>query len=229
VSEGDVPVVDAATVVVLRAGPEGAGIEVLMLHKHTGHAFGGMWVFPGGRVDPDDGAADSSGVERARHAAAREAAEEAGLVVSADDLVPFAHWTPPPEAPRRFATWFFVAEARDVREIVVDGGEIKDHAWVSPAEALERHSRREIDLAIPTWVTLHGLQEFESTVAVLDAARAGAVTYYATRIAHVDGDLVAMWEGDAGYETSDPALPGARHRLRMAADAPWDYELALRR
>ena len=42
----------AATVVVLRRGE--AGFETLMLRKNSKIAFGGMWVFPGGRVDPED-------------------------------------------------------------------------------------------------------------------------------------------------------------------------------
>jgi hypothetical protein len=27
-----------------------------------------------------------------------------------------------------------------------------------------------------------------------------------------------MWEGDCGYETTDPTMPGARHRLTMVED-----------
>src|SRR5437899_11859925 len=67
----------------------------------------GMWVFPGGRVDPDDIPPDGDVIEAARHAAVREAQEEADLVVDADALVPFAHWVPPPVTAKRFATWFF--------------------------------------------------------------------------------------------------------------------------
>jgi 8-oxo-dGTP pyrophosphatase MutT (NUDIX family) len=43
----------AATVVVLRDSP--AGPEVFMLRRHTGTAFRGAHVFPGGRVDAADG------------------------------------------------------------------------------------------------------------------------------------------------------------------------------
>ncbi len=42
----------AATVVPLRDGPE--GLEVLLLRRNARGAFGGMWVFPGGQVDPAD-------------------------------------------------------------------------------------------------------------------------------------------------------------------------------
>ena len=49
---GETALIPAATVVVLRDGD--AGLEVLMLRKNSKIVFGGMWVFPGGRVDSED-------------------------------------------------------------------------------------------------------------------------------------------------------------------------------
>ena len=51
--------IDAATVVVARDSTE--GLEVLMLRRNSKIYFGGMWVFPGGKVDPAD-RADSTAV-----------------------------------------------------------------------------------------------------------------------------------------------------------------------
>ncbi|PZS17872.1 MAG: NUDIX hydrolase [Pseudonocardiales bacterium] len=51
----DVPVHDAATVVLLRDGVDGAGVEAWLLTRVTQMAFAaGMTVFPGGRVDAAD-------------------------------------------------------------------------------------------------------------------------------------------------------------------------------
>ena len=50
--QGSEPV-HAATVILLR--DTGRGPETLMLRRNSKIAFGGMWVFPGGRVDPADG------------------------------------------------------------------------------------------------------------------------------------------------------------------------------
>jgi 8-oxo-dGTP pyrophosphatase MutT (NUDIX family) len=49
----------AATVVPLRDGP--AGLEVLMLRRSGRGAFGGMWVFPGGKVESEDRSGPSTG------------------------------------------------------------------------------------------------------------------------------------------------------------------------
>ena len=55
------------------------GMETLMLRKNSKIAFAGMWVFPGGRIDLEDGADTENMEQRARIAAAREAMEEAAL------------------------------------------------------------------------------------------------------------------------------------------------------
>jgi len=82
----------AATVVVLRDGQSGP--EVLML-KRSGKAgfFPDAWVFPGGRVDPADGEAQTRGEARGLPAgddafavaAIRECFEEAGVWMGAGD------------------------------------------------------------------------------------------------------------------------------------------------
>ena len=52
-----------------------AGLETLMLRRDSKVSFGGMWVFPGGRIDDGDREAAGTDDEQAsaRHAAAREA------------------------------------------------------------------------------------------------------------------------------------------------------------
>ena len=210
------PPIPAATVVLVR---DAGALEVLMLRRNSKIAFGGMWVFPGGRIDPEDYPADRDPDAAARNAAVREALEETGIALAGDDFVWFAHWTPPPTAPKRFATWFFMARATD-QAVQVDGGEIEDHAWMRPQDALALQAAGEIDLAPPTWITLHQLSLYPTTRAILDRLTADAVKVYATRIGkNADGAPVAMWYGDAGYESGDSNVPGARHRLVMPAGA----------
>lgn len=206
------PATPAATVVLLR---DGVTPEVLMLRKNSRIAFGGMWVFPGGRIDAEDAAGGAAAEAAARNAAARETREEAGIAAAPDDFVWFAHWTPPPDTPKRFATWFFAARAAH-HDVSVDGGEIEDHQWIAPATALARHAAGAIDLVPPTWVTLHQLAGHASVAAILERLRARPAQVYETRIGQrADGVRVAMWRGDGGYEACDADAPGERHRLVM--------------
>lgn len=220
--------IPAATVIPLRDTPD--GVEVLMLRKNSKLAFGGMWVFPGGRVDPadDDPELHDDDVAAARRAAVREALEEADLLVDPTGLVPFSHWTPPEvslNGPKRFATWFFVCRAPvgEDGEVTIDGGEIHDDEWVRPADMLRRRDEGDIQLAPPTIVTLHDLAEHDTVDACLAAARDREPFHYATRVGNTDEGMVTMWEGDAGYESGDADAPGPRHRLLMR-DPAWRYE-----
>ncbi len=215
--------IPAATVILLRDGPD--GLETLMLRRNSKLEFaGGMWVFPGGRVDPEDHPDDGPDVEVAvRNAAVREAEEEAGLVVDPDALIPFSHWTPPKVAIKRFATWFFVARA-PAGAITIDDGEIHESMWVRPADALRRRDEGEIELAPPTWLSLDRLATSATVDDALGEARSAEVESFVTAIAKdPDGELVAMWHGDAGYESGDASADGPRHRLVMAGSGGWRY------
>jgi 8-oxo-dGTP pyrophosphatase MutT (NUDIX family) len=216
------PPVAAATVVVLRDG--GEGLETLMLRKNSKIAFGGMWVFPGGRVDPEDGkglaADDELGIARA--AAVREALEETGIPLVADSLAPFSHWTPPPIAPKRFLTWFFLAPTSSDR-VTIDEGEIHEHAWMSAAGALAKRDAGEIELAPPTFVTLHTLARSSSVEEAMQRAGSTVPERFETHIAVTDAGPTALWHGDAGWQDADAGASGPRHRLTMGKGV-WRYE-----
>lgn len=225
--------IPAATVIPLRDTPQPDGstaLEVLMLRKNSKLAFGGMWVFPGGRIDPDDEDPAVPGDEEAaaRRAAVREALEEADLLMELGGMVLFSHWTPPAismNSTKRFSTWFFVGRAPvgEDGEVTIDGGEIHDDDWVQPAEMLARRDAGEIQLVPPTIVTLHDLARFATVDEVLDACRARQPFHYTTKIVP-DGDaMVAMWHGDAGYDSEDLSATGPRHRLVMG-EGPWTLE-----
>jgi 8-oxo-dGTP pyrophosphatase MutT (NUDIX family) len=220
------PLLQAATVVLLRNGA--AGVECLMLRKTKGQAFGGLWVFPGGRVESE---IDGLGSDAARNAAVRELTEETGLVADPDDLVPVSHWTPPPEAPKRYATWFFLtALPEGAPDVVVDGGEIGDHLWTAPLSALRAHSRGEIELLPPTWITLQRLVGHPSVATALYEAGRRPPELFATRFSQRGDVGVALWAPDAAYPAhedddtpGDLDTPGPRHRLHMAPGG-WRYE-----
>lgn len=213
----------AATVVILRDGD--AGLEVLMLRRNSKLAFyGGAWVFPGGRIDETDRAAavDGDALSAARLAAVRETREEAGLLVAPDDLVYFAQWLTPPGRPRRFDTWYFAVLAPP-GSVIIDRGEVHDHRWMRPQEALDARDLGEIELPPPTFVTLWQLAEFPSARAAYAALSDQEVVRYVPRPIPVDGGTVFLYAEDAGYEDRNPDASGPRHRI-TAIGTSWRYE-----
>ncbi len=225
----DVPVsselIPAATVLLIRDTDD--GIETLMLRRNSKIAFGGMWVFPGGRVDDEENDPDDP-FASARRAAVRETEEEAGLVLTEDDLASWSYWIPPMQEAmksggprRRFSTWFFVARAPE-GDVAIDDGEIKEHQWMSAADALAKRDAGEIEIVPPTWVTLHDLQQHGTVDAAMAWARANEPDRFETR-PMVGKPMIVAWEGDAGYAESDRDAEGPRHRLIMDPDG-WRYE-----
>jgi len=155
----DTPIRPAATVLLVRDGAD--GLEVLMQRRAATMVFAsGTYVFPGGRVDPEDGEGPAGYVA----AAVRECREEADLVVDAADLVWIAHWITPRGEPRRFDTRFFLAAAPHGQEAVHDGNEAVDTVWAQPARALEQWKAKEWAMLPPTLWCLGELSRY-STVA----------------------------------------------------------------
>ena len=173
----EVPIRPAATVILVRDGA--SGLETLLLRRASSLVFhGGAWVFPGGRLDEDDyvgaevpaEARDPRHEPAARRGAVREAYEEAGLRLEPEALIPYSHWTTPLGRPRRFATWFYLAEAT-AAPVTVDGGEITAHRWLTPTAALDLREAGEIDLAPPTLFTLARLADHATAAAAVHDAR----------------------------------------------------------
>lgn len=224
------PLRSAATVIVVRDGP--AGLESLLLRRHSDIAFhGGSWVFPGGRIDATDYGTtqvpgdpmDDGHEPAARVAAVREAREEAGLELDPAALVPFSHWTTPALRVKRYATWFFVTPA-PAGEVTVDGGEITDHRWMSPAAALLARDAGEIELPPPTYVSLTRLAQSTTVADVLADAAAAPYVRFEPHIRGAEGGFVSIYEGDVAY--ADETLfdtDGPRHRL-YAVNPTWRYE-----
>jgi len=213
----------AATVVLLRDGA--GGVEVLLGRRSSKLAFhGGAWVFPGGRVDPDDYAADPDDVfAAAQRAAVREAREEAGLHVDPASLVHVSNWTTPDISPKRFATWFFAGRAIGGEE-QADGSETEVIQWFRPQDALDARARGEIELAPPQYVTLLELTGYATVDDALGALARAEPFDYTPRFHFVEGAAVCVYADDVAFD--DAGLldaDGARHRLVMDK-TDWVYE-----
>jgi 8-oxo-dGTP pyrophosphatase MutT (NUDIX family) len=213
----------AATVVLLRDGE--AGLEVLLGRRSSKLAFhGGAWVFPGGRIDPEDyGDAPDDLLGAARRAAAREAKEEAGVDVDPDTLVHISNWTTPDISPKRFATWFFVGPVAGGNE-VADGAETEALQWFGPEEALAARAAGEIELAPPQYVTLLALTSYTTVAAARRGLADGEVIDFTPRFHFLDGGgAVCVYREDVAYEDLGRIdAEGPRHRLYLRDDS-WDY------
>lgn len=200
----------SATVVVVRDAR--TQLEVLLLERNTGK---NIWVFPGGKLDAEDGRVDVARdwEPAGRRAAVREAREEAGLHLDAASLIPISRWITPEIAKKRFDTLFFLSRVDANAAVEVDGGEIASHRWFAPDRALAAHHAREIRLAPPTFVTVSWLSAHASAARALDELGRGPLLTFRPRICAVEDGACILYPGDAGYEAGDPERPGPRHRL----------------
>lgn len=217
----DVEVRAAATVILIRDGVD--GLETLLLRRNSQLAFhGGAWVFPGGRIEAEDHQPGDDDDDAARRAAVREAHEECGLLGDHVSFVPFSHWTTPPGPPRRFATWFFLAEAPK-GDVATDGGEMTDHQWMRPTDALAAQRGGEIELPPPTFVSLTRLEPFTTVADALHAARDAEYFRFEPRLHRIEGGLVHLYAGDVAYDDIALLDEAAPHHRLWSRGTEWEY------
>ena len=201
---------------------------MLLARRSSKLAFhGGAWVFPGGRIDPEDYArrARRRSTAAARRAAAREAKEEAGVDVDPDALVHLSNWTTPEISPKRFATWFFVGPVAG-GDAVADGTETDALQWFrsrrsarGARRAVRSSSRRRSTSRCSTCATY-------ATVADAMAGDRGRASRSTTRPASTSSKVAARSACTAktSRTTTSRSLDadGPRHRLYLG-DAGWEY------
>jgi 8-oxo-dGTP pyrophosphatase MutT (NUDIX family) len=185
----------AATVILLRSG--GDGLEVLLAQRNPAARFmGGAWVFPGGAVNPGDG----DGETGLRAAAVRELDEEAGVQLpDPSELIAFSRWITPAQAKIRYDTWFFLARAPADAEPLIDGAEMVDAGWFTPAGALAAARNGQILLVFPTIKHLEQLSAFESADALLAHAHGREVLPVQPRVVGQGETARIVLPGEPGY------------------------------
>jgi len=157
-------------VILLRRGGKhnDRALEVLLVQRHPEARFmPGVWVFPGGGVDPEDGEGETG----FRVAAAREVQEEVGMEIDPDDLVAYSRWITPWVVPIRFDTRFYLALAPAHSPPKPDGSETVDAGWYTPRQALDLHWKDELPLVFPTIKHLESLEPYANAEEALEAAR----------------------------------------------------------
>jgi 8-oxo-dGTP pyrophosphatase MutT (NUDIX family) len=170
----------------------------VLLLKRTEEAkfMPGVWVFPGGAVDPGDGE-DEAGY---RACALRELSEEAGIELAVEEeLVLFSRWITPEVISRRFDAWFFLALAPAHTPPKPDGIETTDAAWFEPARALEAQAAGELALAFPTVKQLESLAGFSNADEAISAHRDRQVEPILPKVIGTPEEHRVVLPGDPGY------------------------------
>ncbi|MFV0476446.1 MAG: NUDIX hydrolase [Parahaliea sp.] len=204
----------SATIILLRDSKNGPQVLLVQRNEALRH-MGGMWVFPGGRVEPEDEVGDA--LANARQAAVRETREEAGLNIAPEHLLYFSHWTTPGSMRKRFSTWFFIAVLDGDQGVQIDGSEIVNYRWLSPVQALREvlDDKSALQLMPPTFVSLQQLTHYDSCQSVVMALEAAVPVIFAPRVVAVKGGHCFLYEGDAGFNDGDCERDGPRHRTYM--------------
>lgn len=122
------------------------------------------------------------------------------LVLALDRLVPYAHWITPEGLPKRFDTWFFLAEAPPEQLGAHDGKESTDSIWVSPQEAVEGGGNGRFTLPFPTTRNLIRLAKQSSVTGAIDAARQTKVVTVMPLMSRDRDKRYLRIPADAGYD-----------------------------
>ena len=162
------------------------------------------------------GAADLKGIEERWRA--KLAKDEASIVdmVEAEDLeiatelmTPYAHWITPTFVPKRFDTWFFLAEAPEDQIALHDGSESTDSVWIGPQEAIEEATAGKRTLVHATTKNLELLAEGKTVAGAIAAARARKSVTVLPWVEVKDGKKFLHIPEGAGYRNLIREMPPA--------------------
>ncbi|WP_422003291.1 NUDIX hydrolase [Reyranella sp.] len=138
--------------------------------------------------------------------------EAEDLEIATDLMVPYAHWITPTFAPRRFDTWFFVAEAPEDQMALHDGSESVDSVWIGAQAAIDEAAAGKRTLVHATLKNLELLAEGGTVTGAIAAARARKVVTVQPWVETRDGKRFLHIPPDAGYRGLFRELPPAAGR-----------------
>ena len=144
VDQPDVAPKPAATIMVLRQGPQAP--EVLMMRRHANSGvLGGAYVFPGGKVDAADGQADAQTLGQPAEALAQALDEPLDSEVSANSLFCAAMRETLEECGLLYVNGAQAADVQAAHAQLAAGQSwlevVRGHGWVLQSQALVPWSR----------------------------------------------------------------------------------------
>jgi 8-oxo-dGTP pyrophosphatase MutT (NUDIX family) len=129
----------------------------------------------------DDWETDRAALE-ARELSFTDFLDRRGLVLRTDLLGVWAGWLTPVFEPRRYRTWFFVAdlpEGQRTRDVSTES----DHVtWLPALRAVEDVEQEQILMLPPTYLTCLEVAQYADPAAVLEAAQGRTVEMYTPQV-----------------------------------------------
>lgn len=133
--------------------------------------------------------------------------EAEDLELATELMTPFAHWITPTFAPKRFDTWFFLAEAPQDQIALHDGSESTDSVWIGAQQAIEEAAAGRRTLVHATTKNLELLAEGKTVAGALAQASKRKIVTVQPWVEARDGKRFLHIPEGAGYRNLVREMP----------------------
>ena len=135
--------------------------------------------------------------------------EAEDLELATDLMTPYAHWITPTFAPKRFDTWFFLAEAPQDQVALHDGSESTDSVWIGAQQAIDEAKAGRRTLVHATQKNLELLAEGGTVAGAIEQARKRTIVTVQPWVEVRDGKRFLHIPEGAGYRNLVREMPPA--------------------
>ena len=126
-------------------------------------------------------------------------AVEENIKFNLDNLIPFAHWITPQMMPKRFDTYFYIAEAPKDHLGSHDGKESVDSIWITPKQALDDCYAKKRTIIFPTRMNLEKLSRFKTVKEALEKIKKETIITVEPKIEKNNDEVFLTIPENAGY------------------------------
>ena len=133
--------------------------------------------------------------------------EAEDLELATEFMTPFAHWITPTFVPKRFDTWFFLAEAPADQVALHDGSESVDSVWIGAQAAIDEAVAGRRTLVHATQKNLELLAEGGSVAGAIAQAKKRTIVTVQPWVEARDGKRFLHIPPDAGYRNLVREMP----------------------
>jgi 8-oxo-dGTP pyrophosphatase MutT (NUDIX family) len=129
------------------------------------------------------------------------------LQLATDLMTPYAHWITPTFVPKRFDTWFFLAEAPEDQIALHDGSESTDSVWIGAQAAIDEAKAGKRTLVHATTKNLELLTEGVTVTGALSQASERKIVTVQPWVEQRDGKKYICLPEGAGYHNLVREMP----------------------